>query len=464
MNTNREPFTHWRYSLVAFLLLAAGAAQAQTVQVTSADPSSALQGTVSLDVAVTGNGFDSTALVQFLVTGTTNPGGITVKKVAVRGSKKLIATIDVADTAVVDKFDIVVTLSDGRNGKGTTLFKVEKKVSDPCEFGAMTYEGNWEGFPAFAYVFRRTPLDSTREIRLSSRNGLCSKQVGELQAGVSSLSFLRVGSRYVLAWVADNWNVRLMWFETGQTQETASYIPATSILFRDRAHYVDLSPDGTSLAYQWDTPGTGEVSQIRTALLSELDATGANDTVVYQAPYFPKGVRDVWWAPWSRIYFVEYTSGDTDLFSIDPSVGLDPAPIMMLHVDELSTPVVGQLTILNHVDGGYLGARPVVAIAGTYVASVKGGGKYAVNLCGAIYLIDAESQDFVLGQSDVPSPLKGEHPSMTDAGHILTGDLSSACGSNGRIMETSLDNLQTPVSIWLTDGFGAAALREVMVP
>ena len=41
------------------------------VTVTAADPSSAVQGTVSLDVTVTGSGFNSTASVKFLVTGTT---------------------------------------------------------------------------------------------------------------------------------------------------------------------------------------------------------------------------------------------------------------------------------------------------------------------------------------------------------------------------------------------------------
>ncbi|HSN70757.1 MAG TPA: hypothetical protein VLT59_04580 [Steroidobacteraceae bacterium] len=54
---------------------------------------------MSLDVAISGSAFDSTAQVEFLVTGTTNPGGITVKKVVVRGSKKLIATTDVSDSA-----------------------------------------------------------------------------------------------------------------------------------------------------------------------------------------------------------------------------------------------------------------------------------------------------------------------------------------------------------------------------
>ena len=130
--------------ILVFALMPMAFANAQQVSVTSADPSSTLQGTLSLDVTVNGNGFDSTAKVQFFVTGTTNPGGITVKKVSVRGAKKLIATIDVADAAAVSKFDIEVSLSNGRKGKGTTLFSVQAKANDACMTAV--------GFPAFIYV------------------------------------------------------------------------------------------------------------------------------------------------------------------------------------------------------------------------------------------------------------------------------------------------------------------------
>lgn len=111
----------------ALLLFVSSLAQAQDVEVNSADPSSAQQGTVDLDVEIAGSGFDNSAAVEFFVTGTTNPGGITVKNVKVRGNKKIIATIDVDDAAIVDEFDIEVSLSRGRKGKGTTLFSVQQK-------------------------------------------------------------------------------------------------------------------------------------------------------------------------------------------------------------------------------------------------------------------------------------------------------------------------------------------------
>jgi len=117
-------------ALLVLGLMPAEAAFAQ-VRVTSATPASAYQGTVALDVVVSGSGFDPSAKVAYFVAGTTNPGGITVRKVSYRNSKELVTTIDVADTADLSSFDIVVTLSSGRKGKGTTLFSVQAKVRDP---------------------------------------------------------------------------------------------------------------------------------------------------------------------------------------------------------------------------------------------------------------------------------------------------------------------------------------------
>ena len=111
------------------LIVWAGLVQAQAVTVDSVVPSSAEQGTVGLEVEISGNGFDSSAAVDFFVTGTTSPGGITVKSIKVRGSRKIIATIDVDLAAFVADFDIEVRLSNGRKGKGTTLFKVQAKAN-----------------------------------------------------------------------------------------------------------------------------------------------------------------------------------------------------------------------------------------------------------------------------------------------------------------------------------------------
>jgi hypothetical protein len=113
-------------SLLVLGLAPIGAAFAQ-VKVTAATPASAYQGTIALDVVVSGSGFNNTAKVQYFVTGTTNPGGITVRSVRFNNSRELVTTIDVADTAVLTYFDIQVTLDSGRKGKGTTLFSVKSR-------------------------------------------------------------------------------------------------------------------------------------------------------------------------------------------------------------------------------------------------------------------------------------------------------------------------------------------------
>jgi len=135
------------YCLSLFILGLApiGAALAQ-IKVTAATPASAVQGTIGLDVVVSGAGFDNTAKVQYFVSGTTNPGGITIKKVVFRNSNELATTIDVADTADLASFDIQVTLSSGRKGKGTTLFSVKAKPNTSPPPPTYPAERAWHSF------------------------------------------------------------------------------------------------------------------------------------------------------------------------------------------------------------------------------------------------------------------------------------------------------------------------------
>jgi uncharacterized delta-60 repeat protein len=107
------------------------AVQAQ-VQVTAADPPSAAQGTLNLNVKVTGKGFKNGAKAKWFVTGTTDPGGVQVNSTTFVNSGELTANITVADTAVIASFDIAVTNPDGRGGKGTELFAVTAKGQAVC--------------------------------------------------------------------------------------------------------------------------------------------------------------------------------------------------------------------------------------------------------------------------------------------------------------------------------------------
>src|SRR4029077_18531990 len=78
------------------------------VQVNSTDPSAAPQGTVNLNVTINGNGFKRGAPAQWFVTGSTNPGGVTVNSTSYRSSSQLIANITVATDATIAGFDVLV--------------------------------------------------------------------------------------------------------------------------------------------------------------------------------------------------------------------------------------------------------------------------------------------------------------------------------------------------------------------
>ena len=114
--------------LVGFAIWGLLPAHAQGgVQVTAADPFAAEQGTINLNVKVTGKGFKNGAQAKWFVTGTTNPGGVTVNSTTFVSSSELTANITIPDNAVVANYDIQVLNSDGRGGKGTELFGVTPK-------------------------------------------------------------------------------------------------------------------------------------------------------------------------------------------------------------------------------------------------------------------------------------------------------------------------------------------------
>ena len=112
--------------LVLTLLFAAPSAWAQSVTVTSANPPSTIQGTVNLNVTLNGKGFKNGATAKWFVTGTTNPGGVTVNSTTFVSGSQLTANITVASDATVSGYDIVVANAgtNGGSGKGTDLFAV----------------------------------------------------------------------------------------------------------------------------------------------------------------------------------------------------------------------------------------------------------------------------------------------------------------------------------------------------
>jgi hypothetical protein len=118
------------FLLMALLSSLAAPAAAQ-IQVASATPNSTTQGTINLNVTVGGKGFKKGAKAAWFVTGTTNPGGVTVNSTAFVNSTTLVANITVADAATVSSYDVQVQNSDGRIGSGTELFAVQSSSPNP---------------------------------------------------------------------------------------------------------------------------------------------------------------------------------------------------------------------------------------------------------------------------------------------------------------------------------------------
>src|SRR5436189_1463026 len=71
------------------------------VQVTAASPAATEQGTINLNVKVTGKGFKNGAKAKWFVTGTTDTGGVTVNSTTYVSSSEVTANITVADAAAI---------------------------------------------------------------------------------------------------------------------------------------------------------------------------------------------------------------------------------------------------------------------------------------------------------------------------------------------------------------------------
>jgi hypothetical protein len=113
--------------VLALLVLVCPAPASAQVQVTSTIPSAVPQGTTNLDVTITGNGFDKGTTSKWFVTGTTNPGGVTVNSTVFKSSTQLTANITVAADATIGGYDVVVTTATRRTGKGTDASTITAK-------------------------------------------------------------------------------------------------------------------------------------------------------------------------------------------------------------------------------------------------------------------------------------------------------------------------------------------------
>jgi FG-GAP-like repeat len=111
-------------AILSLILLGTPSVASAQIQVNSTNPNTVPQGTTNLNITVGGNGFKKGAKAQWFVTGTINPGGVTVNSTTFNSSSQLTANITVATNATISGFDVQVTNADGRTGKGTDLFAV----------------------------------------------------------------------------------------------------------------------------------------------------------------------------------------------------------------------------------------------------------------------------------------------------------------------------------------------------
>lgn len=127
MNSKRYFANSVLIIMAAGLLLATTELTAGPLKVYSADPDTGVQGQEPELVTVKGVGFTKANSVRFLVSSTSETGGVEATLVEVVDDETLLANVVIPDDATVALYDIEVQLLGGRKGKGTTKFSVQAK-------------------------------------------------------------------------------------------------------------------------------------------------------------------------------------------------------------------------------------------------------------------------------------------------------------------------------------------------
>ena len=336
---------------------------------------------------------------------------------------------------------------------------------DPCASASPSYTQNWAGFPAFAYVLNTRQTNRTPpsyEIRLASKNGVCSRRVGDSQAGnVGVTSFARNGDEYVLAWVWNN-SAMLTRFDATDAEPAASAIPATFNLFRNSVGSLDFSPDGTHLAYSYQTGDIYPNRQIRVAALT--DPAGFSDANLQTFPASES--VSLWWAPWGRIYYnpMDAVNGKR-IRALDPSLLSEQVPDTLLTVPAIEPLVVNRLFQIGQLSGGDLSGTQAVVFQGYYTTGVKMNGASG-SWCVAAYAIDASAgHPFLIGSRTAPSSIVGFDISVTGDSTVLFAKSSaptsgSSCNRTGYLGESGLTAGSTPSVVSEVPGLWPAALKQ----
>jgi hypothetical protein len=136
--------------LLRVCIFAAVSFKTATAQVTvsTTTPNNAPQGTSGINITISGSGFESGAKATWLVSGTTDTGGVTVNSTTFVNSSQLVANISIANNATTGGYDVAVTTNSGRTGVGSDAFTVNPMAvtstlySTDASGAAMTVQGD----------------------------------------------------------------------------------------------------------------------------------------------------------------------------------------------------------------------------------------------------------------------------------------------------------------------------------
>lgn len=139
--------------------------------VSLAEPSSAPQDT-TLDVTVTGSGFDAGSRVDLGIDGIATDK-VRTNSTAFVNPKKLIANVTIAADAIPDRYDVIVTTSKDKRGIGIERFEVTLRQGKSNTY-TLTFGGDLTGTVTGLTLDFRDPLKAINAGAVSFRPALAS--------------------------------------------------------------------------------------------------------------------------------------------------------------------------------------------------------------------------------------------------------------------------------------------------
>lgn len=247
--------------------------------VAAAAPASAPQDT-TLDVQISGSGFDNRSTAQLLRSGVAD-SRVRTNSTRYLSTTALVANVTIAIDAVVSSYDVAVTTGAGKKGIGSDLFIVKTKAPTPPADPAITFRvpGNPDGLVVMnadgtnqasvyhsVYVNHPSWSPSGTQIAFDGGDGTVTLPYGVYVADIG-----------VVAGVphASNVHLVLQRFQSGQP---------------------DWSPDGSQLA----VTGVGGTN-LDSSVVATLPASGG-----------PIQVRATWWASSPRHPTVSHATWSPD--------------------------------------------------------------------------------------------------------------------------------------------------------